>query len=321
MNSDETFTLPSKQVVKTNKKYNMFFDFIRRLVKEKPLGTVGAVIVLIFIITGCFAPWLAPYGLNETNVMERLQGTSIHHILGTDNLGRDLLSQVIYGARISMIVGLGASLIATAVSTLIGVTSGYSGGKIDLIIQRFVDAWMCFPGLVIFMSIISVVGPGLLQIILVLGISSGIGSSRLVRSTAIAIRKETYIQASQATGCTTMRTIVRHIIPNVAAPILIVFTLAVGSMIMAEATLSFLGFGVPPPEPTWGGMLSGSGRTYMIRAPGMAIWPGLALFLVIYGTNMFGDAVRDLLDPRLRGGLGRYSKSMDKTRKILKTGR
>lgn len=289
------------------KRRPMLVELVVRLFKEKPLGTFGAVIVLLFLLTGIFANWLAPYGLNEMTVADRLAPPSLSHLLGTDNVGRDLLSRIIYGARISMFVGLGAAALDAFGAMLIGMVSGYMGGRTDLIIQRFVDAWMCFPGLVIFLTVISLVGPGLLQIILVLGISTSIAGSRIIRAATIAIKKDIYVQASVATGAPTWRILVRHILPNVMAPLIIIFTLSVGSMIIAEASLSFLGFGIPPPAPSWGGMLSGSGRTYMTRAPGMAIWPGLALSVVVYGMNMFGDAIRDILDPRLRGGLGRYS--------------
>ena len=282
-------------------------DLAVRLVREKPLGTAGAVIFLIMLITGIFANFLAPFGMNEMTLEDRLIGPSAEHILGTDQLGRDMFSRIIFGARISMYVGLGASLLDVSVAIIIGTISGYLGGKTDLVIQRFVDAWMCFPGLVIFLTVLSITGPGLIQVILVMGISSGIASSRVVRSTVINIKENMYVHAAIALGAPTSRVVVRHILPNIMAPTLIIFTLAMGGMILGEASLSFLGFGIPPPEPSWGGMLSGAGRKYMVSAPWMAIWPGLALAVVVYSVNMLGDAVRDILDPRLRGGLGRYA--------------
>ena len=282
-------------------------DFLVRLVKEKPMGAVGAVIVLIMLFTGIFADVLAPYGMNQISLVDRLTGPSGEHILGTDNLGRDLFSRIIFGARISMYVGLAAAFLDVLGATIIGIISGFIGGRTDLVIQRFVDAWMCFPGLVIFLTVISIVGPGLVQVILVLGLSSSIRSSRVVRSAVMNIKENMYVHAAVSIGAPTSRILVKHILPNIMAPIIIIFTLAMGSMIVAEASLSFLGFGIPPPTPSWGGMLSGSGRTYMENAPWMAIFPGLALAIVVYGINMLGDAVRDLLDPRMRGGLGRYS--------------
>jgi peptide/nickel transport system permease protein len=175
-----------------------------------------------------------------------------------------------------------------------------------MVVQRIVDAWMCFPGLILLIVMVSLVGPGLLQVIVVLGLQYGIAGSRVVRGAVFGIKGNVYIEAASAIGCTTRRTLLRHILPNVMAPIIILFTTRMPAIILGEASLSFLGLGIPPPDPSWGGMLSGSGRTYMLLNPYMALWPGLALSIVVYGINMFGDALRDLLDPRLRGGLGRY---------------
>ena len=294
-------------VVEVEKKRPLMVDLLDRLVREKPLGTVGGIIVLLLLITGIFANFLAPYGFNEMSLWDRLSPPSGQFVLGTDNLGRDLLSRIIYGARISMFVGLGVAALATAISTIIGVISGFLGGKTDIIFQRFVDAWMCFPPLFIILTVMAIVGPGLVQVIFVLGVMNGIGRSRVVRSAVIGIKENVYIEAATAIGGSTSRILVRHILPNITAPIIILFTITVGQAIITEATISFLGFGIPPPTPSWGGMLSTSGRRYMNMAPWMAIWPGLALAIVVYGINMLGDALRDILDPRLRGGLGRYS--------------
>ncbi|MBN2595066.1 MAG: ABC transporter permease, partial [Sedimentisphaerales bacterium] len=288
------------------KKHSRPVTFLLRLVKEKPLGAVGAAITLLLLLTAVFADVLAPYGINEQQSADRLMAPSAKYWLGTDNLGRDLLSRVIYGARISVIVGLAAASLATVISAFIGMLSGYIGGKFDLTVQRFVDAWMCLPGLIFLMTVISFVGPGMAQIIIVLGLQWGITGSRIIRGAIIATKENAYIDAAKAIGCPTSRIFVRHILPNIMAPTIILFTTRVPNVILSEASLSFLGFGIPPPIPSWGGMLSGSGRTYMFKAPWMVIWPGLALTIVVYGINMFGDAMRDLLDPRLRGGAGRY---------------
>jgi len=293
--------------VEKEKRHSFLADVFIRLVREKPLGTVGAVIVLILFLSGIFADLLAPYGFNEIYVADRLAPPSGTNILGADNLGRDLLSRIIFGARISMFVSLGASVLAIAISAIIGIVSGYLGGKTDIVIQRFVDAWMCFPPLFIILTVMAIVGPGLVQVIVVLGVLYGIGGSRIVRAAVIGIKGNVYVEAARSIGCPTGAMLLRHILPNVMAPIIILFTTRMGAAIIAEATISFLGFGIPPPTPSWGGMLSESGRKYMLQAPWMAIWPGLALSVVVYGMNMFGDAVRDLLDPRMRGGLGRYS--------------
>lgn len=281
-------------------------DFFVRLVKEKPLGTVGGVIVLALFLTGIFADLLAPYGMNEIDLSSRLSPPSSQHMLGSDNLGRDTLSRIIFGARISMIVGVAVSLLATFLSTGIGILTGFLGGKLDMVVQRFVDAWMCFPALLLLITVMSILGNGMGQIIVVLGLLFGINDSRVVRSSVIAIRENVYVEAATAIGCPAARVMMWHVLPNIMAPITILFTVRMGSIILTEASLSFLGFGVPPGVASWGSMLSGEGRQFMELAPQLALWPGLALSVVVYGINMFGDAVRDLLDPRLRGGIGRY---------------
>lgn len=303
----EARTTPSR--TKASKKKNDLADLLVRLVREKPLGTLGGAILLVFLFVGVFANFLAPHGYNDVDVMVRLKPPGPGRLLGTDNLGRDMLSRVIYGARISMLVGLGASLLSTVISLIIGSISGFFGGVVDFLIQRFVDAVMCVPSIVILMTIIAITGPGLVPVILVLGIEGGVsGRVRIVRSAVISIKRNLYIEAAQAIGVTTFKTILRHILPNIMAPVIVMFTMAMGSSIIAEATLSFLGLGVPPPMPSWGSMLSLSGRSYMLVAPWMALWPGLCLCVVVYGINMLGDALRDLLDPRLRGGLGSYGR-------------
>lgn len=308
----------SLNVVK-RKRLSGLVDFAMRLVREKPLGTLGAVITLILLFAGIFADFIAPYGLNETQLAPALQPPSADFWLGTDYVGRDLFSRVIFGARISVIIGLSATMLSTLISVAIGVPSGYFGGKFDIVIQRFVDAWMCLPGLVLMMVIISMIGPGMLTIVIVLGVSTGIVGSRIIRGAVINIKENVYVgTAVVAIGCSRSRIFARHILPNIMAPIIILFSIRVPNVILAEAALSFLGFGIPPPTPSWGGMLSGPGRQYMFRAPWMVIWPGLALSIVVYGINMFGDAVRDLLDPRLIGGVGRYGVKVN--RKILRKG-
>ena len=281
-------------------------DIFIRMLRQKPLGTLGGIIVIILLFTGILSEQLAPYGFNEINLAHRLEAPSPQFVLGTDNLGRDMLSRIIYGARISVIVGLCASLIAIVLGTLIGTLSGFWGGKVDIVLQRFVDAWMCFPALFIILTVMALLGSGMVQVIFILGILNGIRSSRVMRGAVIGIKENVYIEAARSIGCPTVRMLARHVLPNIMAPIIVTFTVSVGSMILAEASISFLGYGIPPPQPSWGGMLSGSGRQFMLQAPWMAIWPGVALSVVVYGMNMFGDAVRDLLDPRLRGGLGRY---------------
>ena len=281
-------------------------SFLFRLVKEKPLGVIGAVITLLLLFTAIFSGLLAPYGMNQIFRTELLVAPSAKFWLGTDNFGRDILSRIIFGARISVIVGLAASTIAAIISAIIGTLSGYIGGTFDLLAQRFIDAWMSFPGLVLLIFIISMVGPGMLQLIFVLGLLLGIGGSRVIRGAVIAIKENKYVEAAVATGCPTSKILTRHILPNIMAPIIILFSTNVPRVILIEASLSFLGYGIPPPAPSWGAMLGFNARRYMFQAWWMAAWPGLALSIVVFGVNVLGDAVRDLLDPRLRGGTGRY---------------
>jgi len=283
-----------------------FRVFLRRLVREKPLGTLGGVVTILLLLVGIFANVLAPYGENELIPDARLLPPSSEHWFGTDNLGRDILSRVIYGARISVIVGLSVSFLTTLFATFIGVITGYVGGALDLIVQRVVDAFMCFPGILLLLLILSITGPGIVQIIIVLSALWGITHSRIIRSAVIGIKENVYVSAAESIGCSTTRVLYRHIVPNIMAPAIVLMSTRVPLAIINEASLSFLGFGIPPPTPSWGGMLSGQGRMYMIEAPWMAFWPGLALAVVVFGVNMFGDAVRDLLDPRLRGGAGSY---------------
>jgi peptide/nickel transport system permease protein len=284
-----------------------FADFFIRLFKEKQLGAFGGIICLILLLTGIFAGILAPYGYNDINPIESLKPPSAQYWLGTDNLGRDILSRIIYGARLSVIVGFAATILSILISTLIGITTGYFGGKYDMVMQRFVDGWMVFPGLVILIVAVSIVGPGMWQIIVVLALQFGIAGSRIIRGSTIAARENMYVRAADALGASTLRLLLRHILPNIMAPIIILFTTRIAAVILSEATLSFLGLGIPPPAPSWGGMLSGTGRQYMLISPNMALIPGICLTVVVYGINVFGDAMRDLLDPRLRGGGGSYS--------------
>ncbi len=280
-------------------------SFFVRLWREKSLGTISGIIIVLVILVAILADVLAPYGYIEIHLADRLTGSSAAYPLGTDHLGRDLLSRVIYGARLSMVVGLAATALNVVVALLIGGTSGFFGGKLDLVVQRFVDAWMAIPGLLLLLTIMSIVGRGVPQLILVLGISGGIGGSRLVRGAVIDIKENAYFQAVEVIGASKWRTFIHHVLPNIMPVVIIVFSINVGGVIISEASLSFLGFGLPVGVPSWGAMLSREGREFMQQAPWLALWPGLCLTIVVYSLNMFGDAVRDLLDPRLRGGGGR----------------
>ena len=229
------------QLEAATKRRPLLTDFFVRLVREKPLGLAGGVIVLMLLFSGIFAGVLAPYDMTEIHIWDTFAGSSMTYLLGTDQLGRDILSRLIYGARVSLIVGLAGTTVSVVVSTIIGVPSGYLGGKYDITVQRFVDAWMSFPGLIILITVMSIVGGGMVQIIVVLGILGGIGTSRVIRSAVIAIKESDYFLAAKAIGSTNTSTVIRHIIPNVMAPTIIIFSITIGDMILSEAGLSFLG--------------------------------------------------------------------------------
>lgn len=293
--------LPETMAIDAPAQRGPVLGFVIRLLREKPFGAAAGMVFVLFVFCGVFANVLAPYGFNEIAPLERLRPPSWNHPFGTDNLGRDLFSRCLYGARLSVIIGLSAAAIATAISVTIGTLTGYLGGRFDMIVQRFVDAYMSFPELVILIAVVSVVGPGMVQIIGILSLVLGIAGSRIIRSAVVSARENMYVHAAQSIGATTGRILWRHILPNIMPPIIVLFTTRVGAVILAESGLSFLGLGIPPPAPTWGGLLSGSGRTYMFQGPWLALAPGLCLTTVVYATNVFGDALRDILDPRMRG--------------------
>lgn len=278
-----------------------FVDFFSRLFREKLLGTIGLLILIFMIIIALLAPLLATHDVNKQRLVKRLKGPSAEYLLGTDSYGRDFYSRLIYGARISLSVGIGGSLVAVGIATLVGGLSGYLGGKSDMLIQRFVDAWYAFPGLLYLVTFVSIFGRGLVEIILLMGLYTGLTQSRVVRSAVIAVKVIPYVDSAKAVGCSTWRTLLKYILPNVTAPIIIIFTTSIGGMVLGEAALSFLGFGLPPQIPSWGRMLSWEGRMYMEGYPRLAWLPGLSLTALVFAANVFGDSMRDLLDPRLHG--------------------
>jgi peptide/nickel transport system permease protein len=279
-----------------------YIDVWVQMVLRKPLGTLGAAIVLVMLTAAVLADVIAPYPYAETSLTERFVAMNARHWLGTDQLGRDLLTRLIYGARISLYVGFGAVAVGSVLATLLGVLSAYFGGRVDLWTQRGVDAWMAFPPLLLLMSIMSLLGPSAWNITLVLGAAFGIQNSRIIRAVALSVKELTYVESARALGSGHARITVGHILPNVLPTIIVVATTGLSTVILTEASLSFLGLGVPPPYPTWGGMLSLAGLDHMYQAPWLAIWPAVALSLAVFGFNMLGDALRDLLDPRLKGG-------------------
>jgi len=274
---------------------------VGRFCRRKPLGAVGALIVLVLLVMAGFAEWIAPYAYDQQIADARLKPPGRAFLFGTDNVGRDIFSRIVYGARVSVTVGFLTVLLGNLIAAAIGITSGYFRGRYDIIVQRLVDAWQSFPYLIIILSLLAVLGPGMLNVILALSILVAAAASRVIRSATLSVVEYPYIEAARAIGASHGRVILRHVLPNVTATIVVIATIGLGGVILAESALSFLGFGVPPPHPSWGSMLSGSGRTYMYSAPWIAIWPGVAISLVVFGFNMLGDALRDVLDPRLRG--------------------
>ena len=269
--------------------------------RRKPLGAFGGLLVLTMLSMAAGADWLAHYPYDQSIAGARMKPPSAQFWLGTDNLSRDMWSRVVYGARISVTVGFATIALGTLVAAAIGISSAYVGGAYDMVVQRLVDAWMSFPYLVIILSIMAVLGPGLLNLILSLSILIAAASARVIRGAALSVMQNAYLESARAMGSGHLRIILLYVLPNVMATVIILATIGLGGVILAESSLSFLGFGVPPPYPSWGAMLSGSGRSYMYRAPWMAFWPGLAISLAVFGFNMLGDALRDVLDPRLRG--------------------
>jgi peptide/nickel transport system permease protein len=271
------------------------------LMKRKPLGTAAASIILLIVFTAIFADVLAPYDPLFTHPEIRLAPPSWQHPFGTDDIGRDVFSRIIYGARISLWVGLLAVGIGTVAGTIIGLICGYWEGRVDLVLQRFMDALMAIPGLILALAIVAVLTPNTTNAMLAIAVVIIPGNSRIVRGAVLSAKQNPYVESARALGCGHLRIIASHILPNVTAPILIIASIWLGNAIFIEASLSFLGLGTQPPNPSWGLMLSSTGRAFMEQAPWLAIFPGLAISLAVLGFNLFGDTLRDIWDPKLRG--------------------
>ncbi len=270
------------------------------LMRRKPLGAAGAIIVIAMIVMAVFANFAAPYDPVANSFADMTQSPSWTHWLGTDQFGRDLLSRIIYGARTALFVGFSSSIIGAVTGLVLGVGSAYFGGRIDLVFQRVMDVFMAFPLIIMALAVVSIFGTGAQNVIIAITIPFIPRCARVVRSSALAIREVPYIDAARANGFSHMRIILRHMVPNVMAPFLIMITAFVGQAILLEASLSYLGLGVQEPTPAWGLMLQGGAEEYALSAPWMAIFPGLAITLGVFGFNLFGDAVRDVLDPKMR---------------------
>ncbi len=273
---------------------------VRSFLVNQPLGAAGLVVFVLLVVMAAFAPVIATHEPNAHNVVNQFAPPGREHYFGTDHLGRDFFSRIIYGARTSLYVGIFTVALGTTTGALLGVVSPYYP-RFDLIIQRVIDAMLAIPNLLLAIAIVSVLGASLTNTIIAIAVGFIPGTTRVLRSQAMAIQRQPYVEAAIATGAGDLRIMLRHIIPNCFAPYIILASNGLAFAILAEASLSFLGLGTPPPTPSWGAMLSGSVQTYIVQAPWLVIFPGLAITVVVLGFSLFGDAVRDVLDPRLRG--------------------
>ena len=268
--------------------------------RRKPLGMIGLVIVVLFALAGGFADWIAPFDPEENDFASMMFAPSFTHWLGTDQFGRDIFSRLVFGARTAMIVGFGAAVGGGLIGMVLGVTSAYFGGWFDLVLQRIFDILMAFPLIILALAVVSVFGTGVFHVMIAITIPLIPRCGRVVRASALAVREVPYVDAARALGFGDARIILRHMVPNVVAPFLILLSAFVGQAILAEAGLSYLGLGVQEPVAAWGLMLQGSAEDYATTAPWIAIFPGLAIVLTVLGISLFGDALRDAIDPKLR---------------------
>lgn len=271
-----------------------------RLMLRQPLGTFGAVVLLMTMLAAIFAPYLAPYDPTAGDPAALQQPPNAMYWLGTDAFGRDILSRLIYGARISLIVGFGASLLGVVAGTAIGVTSGYFGGWYDSIAQRVMDAMLAFPMLLLALAMAAALGSSVHNVIIALAMPIVPRAARISRASTLVLKTATFIEASRAIGCSNLRTIIQHILPNTFAPLLVIATAYLGLAIVQEAALDYLGAGIQEPQPSWGLMMSGSATSLALTAPWIVLFPGIAITLVVLASNLLGDAIRDVLDPKLK---------------------
>jgi peptide/nickel transport system permease protein len=272
----------------------------REFVRRQPLGTVGLILVLVMFGAGAFAEWIAPYDPEANDFTAMMQAPSWEHWLGTDQFGRDIFSRLVFGARTALLVGFSAAIVGGIIGLVLGVTSAYFGGWFDLVFQRVLDVLMAFPLIILALAVVSVFGTGVVNVIIAITVPLVPRCGRVVRASALAVREVPYVDAARALGFSHTRIVLRHMVPNVVAPFLILLSAFVGQAILAEASLSYLGLGVQEPVPAWGLMLQGGAEEYATTAPWIAVFPGLAIMLTVLGISLFGDALRDALDPRLR---------------------
>ncbi len=274
---------------------------ILHFARSQPMAAASALIFVIVIAMAVLAPVIAPYDPLAPLPADRLQSPSRDHFFGTDDIGRDVFSRVVYGARVSLLVGLATVGIGVGAGTLLGIVSGFRGGLFDTVVQRILDSIMSIPALILAITVASVIGTGTINTILPIAVVIIPTNARVIRSTVLSLKGRQFVEAAEVVGCSSWRIMYRHILPNTLAPVFVLASIWLGNAIIIEASLSFLGLGTPPPNPSWGNMLSGAGRAFLERAPWIAIFPGLAITLVVLAMNLLGDGLRDALDPRLRG--------------------
>jgi peptide/nickel transport system permease protein len=289
-------TAPARVVERTS-----WGTSIRRFVRKKPLGAAGGALMLVLLCTALAADFMQTHDPIATNAANTLARPGDDHWLGSDHLGRDIYSRIVHGARVSLIVGLGSTLMGSVLGGIIGLLSGYVGGKTDLITQRFLDILQGLPLLVLALVMSASLGPAIQNVIIAISIPIIPRAARVIRASVLSIREMQYVEAARALGISHLRIAFRHVWPNTIGPFIVLATAQLGSAILVEATLSFLGLGVPEPYPSWGRMLSVSAAEYAQKAPHLVLFPGVAISLAVFGSNLLGDALRDTLDPRLRG--------------------
>lgn len=288
---DKTTTAPRK-------KTNQLLEIILRLCRNKS-AMLGLVILLVLVFCAVFAEWVAPYDFAVQNLANRFHAPDGQHFFGTDNLGRDIFSRVVYGSRISLIVGISSVCLAAAIGIVLGAIAGYYGGLFDNILMRIMDVLLAIPNLLLAISIAATLGTGMQNLVLAIGLGAAPGYARIVRASILSLKDQEFIEAARAIGAGDFRIITSHILPNCLAPIIVQMTLGVATAILSTASLSFIGLGISPPTPEWGSMLS-AGRQYIRDAWYIVMFPGLAIMVTIFGLNMFGDGLRDALDPKLK---------------------
>ncbi|MFH1140955.1 MAG: ABC transporter permease [Chloroflexota bacterium] len=272
-----------------------------RFAWRQPLGAVGLVTILASIAVAVFANWITPYDPNTCIADDRLMGPSLRHLLGTDHQGRDMFSRIVFGTRISLMVSFFSIGIGTGGGYLLGIISGYVGGKFDMLFQRLMDALLAFPSLLLALVMVAVLSPGLDKVIIAIAVTLLPRAARVSRGVALSVKENVYVDAARVIGASSLRIMIRHVLPNSTAPFLILASVSLGMAILTEASLSYLGLGVPPPHASWGQMMSGAAKDFSQIAPWLIIFPGVAIGVLVLGFNLFGDTLRDIWDPRLRG--------------------